>query len=154
MNMPGESRKPLSALLLLLLPVVAFADPRVVADDVLAGWGYETTHLGERQTIRRIKPLPHLSERFHPRFDLWVDCFEDNDAALRRMHAREAEIESNRSLVYKSAVGMLVRNECIVFVSAHGTLFMLESQPFIMDRLEEHLCASVVCTRSRLMDDL
>ncbi len=150
-----EPGKPIAPLfLVLLLPVVAVADPRVVSETLLADWGYETTRLDERQTIRRIKPLPHLNERFHPRFDLWVDCFEDNDTALRKMRAKEAEIQSNRSLIHKSATGMLVRDECVFFVDAHGTLFMLESQPFIMDKLAEHLCEDRVCTRSTLIDDL
>lgn len=138
----------------LLMPAFALADPRVVPEDVLAEWGYETTHLDEHQTIRQIEPLPDAKERYHPRFDLWAECFEDHDTALRRMRASEAEIESNRSIIYKSAVGMLVRDQCVFFVDAHGTLFMLEAQPFVMDRLQEYLCESRTCTRSTLMDDL
>lgn len=140
--------------LVLLAPVVASADRRVVPEDVLAEWGYETTHLDAHQTIRRVEPLPDRRERWHPRFDLSTECFESNDAALQKMRAKEAEIESNRAIIYKSAVGMLVRDQCVFFVAAHGTFFLLEVQPYIMDRLAEYLCEGLTCTRSTLLDDL
>lgn len=138
----------------LLLPASAFSDSRVVEEEVLADWGYETTQLEAYQTIRQIEPLPDREERWHPKFILWSECFDSNDAALGRMRSKEAEIESEPSMIYKSAVGMLVRDQCVYFVLAHGTFFMLEYQPFIMQKLEQHLCTDRECTRSTLMDDL
>ena len=138
----------------LLLPISALADSRVVPEDALALWGYETTRLEEHQTIRQIEPLPDREERWHPRFDLWSECFDSSDAAMGRMRDKEVEMESERSMIYKSGVGMLVHEKCVYFVSAHGTFFMLEFQPFIMRKLEEHLCHEQKCTRSTLLDEL
>ena len=144
----------LALLITAFLPASALSDSRVVPEEVLASWGYETTRLEGQQTIRRIEPLPDKEERWHPRFDLWSECLDSNDAALERMAKKEAEIEAERSMIYKNALGMLVRNECVFFVSAHGTYFMLEFQPFIMRKLEEHLCSVQECTRSTQLDDL
>ncbi|MDJ0909386.1 MAG: hypothetical protein QNI99_09330 [Woeseiaceae bacterium] len=141
-------------LILSIVPLAALADSRVVPEDVLAEWGYHTTHLEEQQTIRQVESLPGREQPMHPRFNIWSECFDSNDAALRRMAAKEAEIDAERSIIYKSGVGMLVRNECVYFVSAHGTFFMLEFQPFIMRKLEEHLCPDQECTRSTQLDDL
>lgn len=138
----------------LLVSFTTLADTRVVPEEVLAKWGYETTYLEKYQTIRQIEPLPDGKERWHPRFDIWAECLDSNDAAVERMRAKEAEIESERSMIYKSAVGMLVHDECVYFVSAHGTFFMLEFQPFVMQKLEEHICQDQKCTRSTIMDDL
>ena len=145
----------LTALLIgVLLPLSALSNPRVVPEDVLSGWGYETTHLEKHQTIRQIEPLPDKEERWHPRFDLWSECLDSNDAALQHMATKEAEIEAERAIIYKGGLGMLVRGECVYFISAHGTFFMLEFQPFIMQKLEEHLCPNQKCTRSTQLDDL
>ena len=141
-------------LILSIVPLAALADSRVVPEDVLAEWGYHTTHLEEQQTIRQVESLPGREQPMHPRFNIWSESFDSNDAALRRMAAKEAEIDAERSIIYKSGVGMLVRNECVYFVSAHGTFFMLEFQPFIMRKLEEHLCPDQECTRSTQLDDL
>ncbi len=141
-------------LILSIVPLAALADSRVVPEDVLAEWGYHTTHLEEQQTIRQVESLPGREQPMHPRFNIWSECFDSNDAALRRMAAKEAEIDAERSIIYKSGVGMLVRNECVYFVSAHGTFFMLEFQPFILRKLEEHLCPDQECTRSTQLDDL
>jgi hypothetical protein len=138
----------------LLLPACAFSDSRLVPEDVLAEWGYETTDLEKYQIIRRIEALPDREERWHPKFNVWSECFDSNDDALSRMRSKEAEIESEPSMIYKSAVGMLVRDQCVYFVLAHGTFFMLEYQPFIMRKLEQYLCTDRECTRSTLMDDL
>jgi hypothetical protein len=132
----------------------ALSDSRVVPEYVLATRGYETTHLEKHQTIRQIEPLPDKKERWHPRFDLWSECFNSNDDALKRMAAKEAEIEAERAMIFKSGLGMLVRNDCVYFVSAHGTFLMLEFQPFIMRKLEEHFCSVQECTRSTQLDDL
>ena len=140
--------------ILALVPLTALADARVVPEDMLTEWGYHTTRLAEHQTIRQIESLPGREQPMHPRFDIWSECFDSNDAALRRMAAKEAEIDAERSMIYKSGVGMLVRNECVYFVSAHGTFFMLEFQPFIMRKLEEYLCSDQECTRSTQLDDL
>ena len=144
----------LALLVAVFLPASALSDSRVVPEDVLANWGYETTRLEDHQTIRRIQPLPDREERWHPRFDLWSECLDSNDAAVERMAEQEAAIDAERSVIYKNALGMLVRNECVYFVSAHGTYFMLEFQPFIMRKLEEHLCSDQECTRSTQTDDL
>ena len=80
-----------------LLPLSALSDSRVVPEDVLSGWGYETTHLEKQQTIRQIEPLPDKEERWHPRFDLWSECLDSNDAALQHMTTKEAEIEAERA---------------------------------------------------------
>ena len=141
-------------LILALAPQTAFADARVVPEDVLAEWGYHTTHLEEQQTIRQIESLPGREQPMHPRFNIWSECFDSNDAALRRMAAKEAEIDAEPTMIYKSGVGMLVRKECVYFVSAHGTFFLLEFQPFIMQKLEEYLCSDQACTRSTQLDDL
>ena len=138
----------------MLLPLTALADTRVLPEEVLAEWGYHTTHLEPHQTIRQIESLPDREQPMHPRFNIWSECFGSNDAALAGMAAREAEIEAERATIYKSGLGMLVRDECIYYVSAHGTFFMLEFQPFIMRKLEEYLCPNQECTRSTQLDDL
>ena len=137
-----------------LVPLTALADARVVPEDVLAEWGYHTTRLEEHQTIRQVESEPDSEHPMHPRFDIWSECFDSNDAALRQMTAKEAEIEAERAMIYKSGLGMLVRDECIYFVSSHGTYFKLEFQPFIMRKLEEYLCSGQECTRSTQLDDL
>ena len=141
-------------LLLSHLPLTALAEARVIPENVLAEWGYHTSNIDEHQTIRQIESLPDREQPLHPRFDLWRECFSTNDAALERMAAKEAEIEAERSVIYKSGLGMLVRSECVYFVSAHGTFFMLEFQPLIMRNLEEYLCSDRECTRSTQLDDL
>lgn len=97
-------------------------------DTVLAEWGYETTRLGPHQAIRQIEPLPGAKQRWHPRFDLWNECCASNEATLARMAAKEKEIEAEN----KNGLGMPVHDECVTFVSAQGTLFMLEFQPKTM----------------------
>lgn len=144
----------LALLVVVLVPLSALSDSRVVPEDVLAEWGYHTTHLDKHQTIRQIESLPGSKERVHPRFDIWSECFSSNESAIERMVAKETEIEVQRAMIYKAGLGMLVRNECVFFVSAHGTFFMLEFQPFIMRKLEEHLCLEKECTRSTQLDDL
>lgn len=138
------------------MPATGWSDTHVVPENVLVEWGYATTGLEPHQTIRQVRPLisPRSGETYHPRFDIWRECADSHDSAIALMRAKEAEIEAERAVIYKSAVGMIVREECVFFVSAHGTFFMLEFQPFIMGKLQEYLCEDKQCVRSTIMDDL
>lgn len=144
----------LGLLIGLVSPISALTDTRVVPEDVLAEWGYHTTHLENKQTIRQIESLPGDGVRMHPRFNLWSECFDSNETALARMAAKEAEIEAQRVIIQKLGLGMLVREQCVYYVSSHGTFFKLEFQPFIMQKLEEFLCTDQECTRSTQLDNL
>jgi len=128
--------KILSICIMLLLSSYAIADNRVVDEKTINDWGYRTVSVDKVQFIKRIKKVPGTGPAYYPRFTLWKECFDDIELLEKRMSEVKIEVSKMRDYDYRR---MIVRNNCIYFISTDSQYFRLEFQPKMYELYKKYI---------------
>ena len=115
-------------------PVYA-SNNRVIPEEVVQSWGYQTVSLKKHQMIKSLKKLPGSGEAFYPRFFFKKECFSSHFAALIRKQIIHNKIEATTR--YKDYREMLIKQKCLYTVSTNANLFKLKVQPQIIKNLKK-----------------
>ena len=104
------------------------ASDRIVDEETVESWGYQTVRLGPNQKIRRIKKYVSGGKNYYARFYLWRDCYESADAAKSEVAAIEkAQREDARARSFDYRKGHVV-GSCVFFMNTNAMMFKLDYQ--------------------------